>query len=325
MVTIREIAENSGFSLSTVSIVLSGNGKVRHVAPETQDKILEIAQSMGYLPNVSARRLRSKNMNNMIIVYWASDYRAALVFRFLQGLYRYMKRQQVSYEVIIHPFSPGTLMEVANPSKLSAYNAGIVCTADEKDISFLENTKIFTPLVIYNRHSKTYNSVTVDNNEIGKKAAEIIWSKGKRKALAIGAPLNISYINERINAFITEFEKMGGSVERIDVLDNSIDSAYNSILDFDFTRESSLGIFCTSETLSMGVIKRINELGIDRKSIHIVQIAMLTKDISHFVFPDCTILEIPIEKMGYKCMETIDRIFKGEIVKPDAVKVKFSV
>jgi DNA-binding LacI/PurR family transcriptional regulator len=322
MATIKEIAEKTGYSLSTVSIVLSGNGDERHISAQTQSKVLNAARDMGYAPNVSARRLRnSGGMKNMIVVYWASDYRAALVFRFLQGLHLYMKRKKADYEIIIHPFTPGTLSRILSPAALSVYSAGIVCTADEKDIVFLEGVKAATPVVLYNRYSEKYISVVVDNSEIGKEAARILREKGKRRALVVRTGGNLSFINERVEAFAAAFRNLGGEAETLNLLDNTIASAYNGALTVDF--QGDLGIFCTTDVLAMGILKRLHELGLEGESVHIVYITTLNREISSFALPGCSTLEIPIEKMGYKCLETIDRIFKGEILKPCAVKVKF--
>jgi DNA-binding LacI/PurR family transcriptional regulator len=323
MTTIKKIAEKTGYSLSTVSIVLSGNGDERHISARTQDKVLKTARDMGYAPNVSARRLRNNGgMKNMIVVYWASDYRAALVFRFLQGVHRYMKRKKAEYEIIIHPFDPGTLSRILSPPKLSAYSAGIVCTAAEKDIAFLGEIKAITPLILYNRYSEKYSSVVVDNREIGQEAAKVLWEKGKRRALVVHAGMYLSFVSERVEAFISAFRNFGGEAEELDVPENTIAAAYSRAGDYDF--QGDPGLFCTTDILAMGILKRLNELGITGESVHIVYITTLNREIASFALPGCSLLEIPIEKMGYKCLETIDRIFKGEILKPSPIKVKFS-
>jgi DNA-binding LacI/PurR family transcriptional regulator len=323
MATIKEIAEKTGYSLSTVSIVLSGNGDERHISGQTQTKVLDAARDMGYAPNVSARRLRGGgDIKKLVVVYWASDYRATLVFRFLQGLHHYMKRKKADYEIIIHPFDPGTLSRMLSPSTLSAYSAGIICTANEKDIAFLGTVKTATPIVLYNRYSEKFSCVIVDNSEIGKEAARILWEKGKRKALVVCAARNLSFVRERVEAFTGVFRNFGGEAEALNILDNTIASAYGGALAVDLQGE--LGLFCTTDILAMGFLKRLNELDVEGESVHIAYITTLNREVSSFALPGCSALEIPIEKMGYKCLETIDRIFRGEIVKPCAVNVAFA-
>jgi LacI family transcriptional regulator len=323
MTTIKEIAEKTGFSLSTVSIVLSGNGDERHISALTQSRVLDAARAMGYAPNVSARRLRSSgDTKKPVVIYWASNFQAAPVFRFLQGLHLYMKRKKAAYEIIIHPFESGKLPALLSPPALSAYSAGIVCTGDEEDIAFLEEMKFVTPLIFYNRYSENHSSVTVDNCEIGSAAAKILWDRGKRRALAVYSAKNIFFVNEWVESFIAAFRRRGGDAETLNVLNNTITSAHGGTLAMDFQGE--WGLFCTTDILAMGILKRLQELNIEGESVHIVYITTLNREIASFALPGCSTLEIPIEKMGYKCLETIDRIFKGEIVKPCAVKVKFS-
>jgi DNA-binding LacI/PurR family transcriptional regulator len=233
-----------------------------------------------------------------------------------------MKRKEAAYEIIIHPFKPGNLPALLSPSALSVYSAGIVCTGDEEDIAFLERMKFVTPLVFCSRYSEKYSSVTVDNREIGSAAAKILWDRGKRKALAVYSARNVFFVNEWVETFIAAFRKRGGDAETLNVLDNTIASAYNGALAVDF--QGDLGVFCTTDVLAMGILKRLHELGLEGESAHIVYITTLNREISSFALPGCSTLEIPIEKMGYKCLETIDRIFKGEILKPCAVKVKFT-
>ncbi|MBQ9061530.1 MAG: extracellular solute-binding protein [Eubacterium sp.] len=55
MSTIKEVAARAGVSIATVSYVLNNS---RPVKPETRERVLEAAQALGYVPNVSARNLR---------------------------------------------------------------------------------------------------------------------------------------------------------------------------------------------------------------------------------------------------------------------------
>ena len=62
MITIREIAQAAGVSVSTASIVLRGESEKRKVAPATTEKVLQVAQALDYTPNVSARRLHAGHL-----------------------------------------------------------------------------------------------------------------------------------------------------------------------------------------------------------------------------------------------------------------------
>ncbi|HKW76750.1 MAG TPA: LacI family DNA-binding transcriptional regulator, partial [Terriglobales bacterium] len=59
-ITIRDVAKESGFSASTVSIVLNNAPLARYIPPHTKARIQHAAKSLGYHPNSFAKSLRSR-------------------------------------------------------------------------------------------------------------------------------------------------------------------------------------------------------------------------------------------------------------------------
>ena len=64
----RDIARVTGVSQSTVSFVLNGRAAEKGIPEATQQRILEVADSVGYVPNVAARSLRG-GLNGLIGVH----------------------------------------------------------------------------------------------------------------------------------------------------------------------------------------------------------------------------------------------------------------
>src|SRR5437016_9970540 len=64
-ITMRDVAESSGFSPATVSIVLNNAPLAQYIAPATKKKIEEAARKLGYRPNAMARFLRSKRTHSV--------------------------------------------------------------------------------------------------------------------------------------------------------------------------------------------------------------------------------------------------------------------
>ena len=56
--TVRGIADAAGVSIGSVSSVLNNRHVERRISPATVEKIRAAAAELGYLPNISARRLR---------------------------------------------------------------------------------------------------------------------------------------------------------------------------------------------------------------------------------------------------------------------------
>ena len=68
--TIEDVARHAGVSIKTVSRVLNSEPNVRQA---TRDKVLAAAQSMGYAPNISARRLAARRSFIVALVYRDDD------------------------------------------------------------------------------------------------------------------------------------------------------------------------------------------------------------------------------------------------------------
>lgn len=67
--TLKDIAEKAGVSMMTVSNVI--NGKHHRVSAQTIEKVNAIIKECGYVPNLNARSLMSKNSNIIgIIISW---------------------------------------------------------------------------------------------------------------------------------------------------------------------------------------------------------------------------------------------------------------
>lgn len=61
--TIRDVARESGYSASTVSIVLNSAPLSRYIPADTKERIHTAARRLGYRPNPLARSLRSQRSN----------------------------------------------------------------------------------------------------------------------------------------------------------------------------------------------------------------------------------------------------------------------
>jgi DNA-binding LacI/PurR family transcriptional regulator len=68
--TLRDVADRAGVSQSTVSIVLSGrrSGAAR-ISSATRQKVLDVAEALGYVPNQAARGLRRRSTERVCLAF----------------------------------------------------------------------------------------------------------------------------------------------------------------------------------------------------------------------------------------------------------------
>jgi DNA-binding LacI/PurR family transcriptional regulator len=86
MITIREVAGESGFSVTTVSMVLNNGPGVGRISEPTRNHIWEVARRLGYRPNLHARSLRSNRSQTLgVMVFDLTDPYCTQILRGIQN------------------------------------------------------------------------------------------------------------------------------------------------------------------------------------------------------------------------------------------------
>jgi len=86
MVTIRDVAGESGFSVTTVSMVLNDGPASERISAATRAHVRKVARRLGYRPNLFARSLRSRRSQSLgVIVFDLTDPYCTQILRGIQN------------------------------------------------------------------------------------------------------------------------------------------------------------------------------------------------------------------------------------------------
>jgi len=198
-VRIVDVARASGFSTSTVSIVLNEAALSQYVAAATKEHIRTIAARLGYRPDASARSLRSRRSHTIgIMVSDISDPFCTLI---LQGIEKTLyPTTYLPIIMIAHNQSKqfGRHLEMLMERRVE----GLILVANwlfgEFDqLSELEKAHIPTIAVGRDLTARRVYSVQVDNVAGGYAAAQHLYDLGHREIAVLRGPSELGDSDRR--------------------------------------------------------------------------------------------------------------------------------
>jgi len=324
LATIKDIAKHAGVSPSTVSIVLNGQADVRKISAKTQKKVWAAIRALEYQPNIPARRLRgdSQSKTLVIAVFWASDFRAHMVLRFLRGLQDEILQSNRECEIIIHPYKNNELCNITSLRSMNMYNAAIICNASSKDLEYLESCNFNIPIILYNRHSQKYCTVNVDDVKLGSIPAQVFASRGHRKAAIITSQPVFSGMEVRIESFISTATKH--NLEIVDVIyeDNSMPGGFSAakrLLELDVKPDC---LFCASDAMAIGALRCIHKSGIIiPDDLELISIGNGDMDLEEYATTSLSVVHLPMEKMAETCLRLVFDVLNHRIEPPHSIEL----
>lgn len=194
MVTIRDVAKESGFSSTTVSIVLNNAPLARYIPSTTKKRIEKAAKKLGYRPNLFARSLRSKRSHTVgVMVFDMTDPYCTLILRGIENtLY------QASYlPILTDVHNERSRFERYLEMLLDRRVEALIVLAnwlfvDIDVLGDLEKSSIPTAMIGRELQNDSVSSVIVDNELGAYCALEHLHSLGHRRIAFIRGPKTLA-------------------------------------------------------------------------------------------------------------------------------------
>src|ERR1700686_4219359 len=193
-VTIRDVAERSGFSSATVSIVLNNAPLARYIPDTTKGRIQRAAPHLGYRPNLFARSLRGRRSHTVgVMVADMTDPYCTLVLRGIENT-----RYQSSFlPILTDVHNERSRFERYLEMLLDRRIEGLVVLAnwlfvDITLLADLEKHNIQTATVGRDLNNENISSVIVDNAAGAYAAMDHLHPLGHRKIAFIRGPRGLT-------------------------------------------------------------------------------------------------------------------------------------
>src|SRR6184192_581444 len=183
IITMRDVAKESGFSSTTISIVLNNAPLARYIPAGTKKCIEKAAKKLGYRPNLFARSLRSKRTHTVgVMVFDMTDPYCTLILRGIENsLY------QSSYlPILTDVHNERSRFERYLEMLLDRRVEALIVVANWLFVNIdvlgdLEKSNLPTAMIGRELDLGSISSVTVDNEMGAYAAIEHLYSLGHRQ------------------------------------------------------------------------------------------------------------------------------------------------
>ncbi|MDH7911704.1 LacI family DNA-binding transcriptional regulator [Winogradskyella sp. SYSU M77433] len=298
-ITIYDIANELNLSSSTVSRALKNH---RSISKKTIERVNEMANKMGYTPNVLASSLRNNKSKTIGVLI--SRINRPFMASLISGIEE--TAQKAGYNVIITQSHDSYEDEVNMAQAL--YNSrvsGIICSLameTTKTNHFEQFMEKDIPLVFVDRVPKDFDTyrVMIDNYSAGYKATNHLIEMGARRIAHIGGLKFRNIYKERERGYRDALKEHNLPVEE-DLIQHVKTMSYeegekatNKLLDMDNPPD---GIFSSNDTTGVAAIQVAKQRGLiipDELKI----IGFNNDPLSQIIDPGLSTISHPAYEMG---------------------------
>lgn len=307
--TIKDIAERCGVSVSTVSRVLNNH---RDVSESVRTKVLQAAREAHYVPNSSARDLVKSRSDaiGLVVRGVGNPFFTEVIHTIERAI------DTAGYSMVLHQIGSDDdeLMAGATLARSKKLRGLIFLGGKgdyrQSDIAILEVPFVCCTYIIgfSDLSREHYSSVAIDDRMEAYRAVRLLLEGGHRK---IGILLN-----DRSDHSIGQLRYMGycQALEEAGIaLDESfleqtgsfsLCDAYDATCRLVSRRKDLTAIFTISDTMGMAAIKALHDMGrAVPEDCSVISIDGM--DMTNYILPPLTTMAQPQEELGTTAVQTV--------------------
>ena len=299
-VTIYELAEAAGVSISTVSKALNDSYSVSEA---TKQRIRELAEQLGYTPNARAKNFARKENGTVIFAANLSrgiGFENPHLFEIVTGIERYLDEK--GYSLVLKHIPSNGAAKIIRNLMLSEQADGVILHAGilTRQLAMTITKESLPHLIIGKPDFPSQLSwMDISHEAAGSLAANYLLDKGYCRILFLMGSKEEDQISaRRLKGLLAALEEEALPIETIDGITSYEKSR---IVTAEILRREDIPqvILCTNNYLAMGCIQSIRARGLSIPE----DIALMTFDnypFSMIVQPTLTAIEVDMYEMGWQ-------------------------
>jgi LacI family transcriptional regulator len=307
--TLTDLAKELNLSIATISRALS---RPEDVAGPTRQRVLAAVHRHAYLPNGTARALRTRQTRTIGVI--VSDIRNFFFANVVKAIEDEARANGYTL-LICNADEDSAKEETALELLLDRKVSGVINCSTGANLDLLRRfQKSGAILVDFDRESglKNVDTVVLENRKGAELAARHLIGLGHRALATIAGPQHLSNARGRLAGFVDTLASCGIRIKRSYVQFGTFlqQSGYQCAEKLFALRRRPTGLFVANAEMAAGVIAFLREKGIAIPR----EISIVSFDDSfwaRYVDPPLTVVAQPMEKMGKSTMELLLARLRG--------------
>jgi len=261
MTTLQQVADKAGVSTATVSKVLS---KTPYVSEDTEKKVLQAIEDVGYVPNLAARALSNGKTHIIAVVFpWVFDaiFSDPLVQHILEGVESVCRSED--YNILLS--TPRNAVDKQYQQLIrSGYVDGVVALDNVPNFPVLDIARQAKLPAVAIGHSDHYYTIRTNDAQGGQLLMQHILDLGHRSVGIISTPATLNFsIHKRLQGLedtcatydvdMTTFPMALG--------DFSVESGYRCAKDLLSNHPQLTALVCLNDRMALGAMRYAQETG----------------------------------------------------------------
>jgi LacI family transcriptional regulator len=285
-----------------VSYVLN-NVEAANISEETRQRVLAVAEELGYVPDAAAQALASGRTQTIGLMLPSSQPhpRASTShYRIIEGLLEIV--QQFGVRLLVDSVqktqNSDTYLNLARNKRID----GIILSdlrVDDEALSKLVNDTF--PIVLLGRlHGGKISSVEFDNRSGGRTAVDHLIAQGHtRIGLITHAPITFTGAEERISGYRDSLaaHRIAFDEKLVRYGDYSAESGFAAAMSLLGSGAAPTALFVTSDEVALGVLAALHKRGVSVPD-DIAVVGFDDNPLAQYTIPALTTVRLPFEEMG---------------------------
>jgi DNA-binding LacI/PurR family transcriptional regulator len=310
-ITIRDVAEQAGVSPSTVSRVLNGADTQVPISQETRERVLRIAEQLGYRPHPGARSLSGRGTGLLGLI--TREINDPFFAELIEVVSNVAKEQ--GYDLVLGnaKSDPENALALRDRMLDPRYCDGLLLCGDlresPEDHTFLDKMGRDHRLVSVSRGSQhlVHNtpSLGIDNRKGTFLALDYLAQLGHQRIACMDVG-RVGDLWERLETYHEFMQDRFGEIpdEYVQLSENSYRGGYKATKSLLSLAVPPTAIFAMDDTMAIGALAAAEDMGwAVPADLSIVGFDDL--DIGAYVRPALTTVRQPMEELGRKAVELL--------------------